>query len=260
MKIMPLDMIVSAGTEYTVDKPYALVIRKIGTDSAEDITVVIDGKTCGTYNSTVAPLRKTTTGDLGPLDLKNLFYVVPPEYKYKFDGSGNVRVIGELLILEPGESVPADLLARYREQHVHYLTKDSGTYDFGAATAWAAGSEVTVYTRTLETREKIVFNNIVIGSQSGITYSTGNIGILILKDDVPLYVRDSGTGQIGIDFDAFVLASDRTEHFSFEKMPIEIPGDHKITFKAKNVSGGDLTLSSATITLTFIIEYFKFVE
>jgi len=258
MRTMPLDMIVAAGTEYTVDKPYCLVIRRIGTDISGGTTIKIDGKEAGTYDSTVAPLRETTSGSLGPLDLKNLFYVVPPERKYEFSGSGNVRIIGDLIILEPGETVPADLLARYRDQHLHYFDLISDSYSFGGATSWAANSEVEVYSKQLESFEKLIFNRLAIFSQSGITYSTGDIGVLILIDDVPLYNRDSNTGQVGIDFDAFVITTDRLEHFSFEKTPLEILPDHKITIKAKNVSGSALSLSSASITFKAVAEYLKY--
>lgn len=256
---MPLDSILAAGTAYKMDARHAYIIRKVGTDISGGTQISIDGKECGTYYSAVAPLRATTTGGLGPLDLGNLYYVIPPEADYTFSGSGNVRVIGELLILDPGETIPAEHLARYRTQHVHYITTETATYSFGAATSWAAGDEVSVYTITNETREKRVFNNYIVLSQTGITYSTGNISVLFFRDDVPLYLRDSTAGEVGLDFDSFVPTANTPEVFSLNKMPIELAPDHKFTIKAKNVSGGALTLSSASITATILLEYYKYV-
>jgi len=91
--------------------------------------------------------------------------------------------------------------------------------------------------------------------QSGITYSTGDISVLFLFDDIPQYNQHSTAGMVGLDFDAFVAASDRLELFSLADNPVVVPGDHTWTIKCKNVSGGDLSLSSASITMYTVALY-----
>ena len=45
--------------------------------------------------------------------------------------------------------------------------------------------------------------------------------------------------------------------FRLSDYPIEVLGDHTFKITAKNVSGGDISLSSASITLYAVVEYHR---
>jgi len=257
VQIFKIDWILAAGTTYKTENDQVLVFRKVGTDSTSDVTIKVDGSKCGAVNSYIAPLRLTTSGSLGPFDLGDKFIVVPNGHEYLFDGSGNIRVVGELIKLGPGETVPADIIARYNDQFWSYYLPVSDSYSFGSATSWADGSEVEVYSLTPTTIEKYIFKHFLRMAQSGITYSTGDISVLFLMDDIPLYNQHSGAGEVGLDFDSFVVASDRLELFNVKDKPIEVLGDHTFKIKAKNVSGGALSISSASITFYAMALYEK---
>lgn len=251
MKTLKIDWYLSAGTEYDLEYDQVLVIRKIGTDSTSQVKIMIDGKYAGSIISYVAPIQKDTTNILPLLDLKDLFLVVPQGLKYKFDGSGTVRIQGELLKLDPGETIPADLIARYKDQFYKYYEYKTATKDLGTDVAWGAGSEIEILSLTPETNEKWIFNNVVRIEQSNIGTDAQKVAIRFYKNDIPLFNRESGAGEEGIDMKAFLIESGKLEFFTLADWPIEVPGDNKLTVKAKNISGSAISPPSGdSISLT----------
>ena len=67
------------------------------------------------------------------------------------------------------------------------------------------------------------------------------VAIRFYKHDIPLFNRESGAGEEGIDMKVFLIESGKLEYFSLADWPIEIPGDNKLSVKAKNISGSNIT-------------------
>ncbi len=116
-----LDKYIKNNTEYTMEEDRAYIIRMIGTNSAGDAQVYIDNRPITVFDGTIAPLNLTTSNYNGPLDLGPLYFVVPPKKKFKVTGdSGSItRLIGTMLMFEPGEPLPSEYAARYAEQFNH---------------------------------------------------------------------------------------------------------------------------------------------
>lgn len=265
MKFVHLDKVLTAGTEYVTPKRIAYIIEKIGTNSSGDAYLEIEGRKTGVINSTVAPLHVTSSNKLGPLDLGKLYYFIPPETKFKFvgDSGSKCRIIGKTLILSPGESVPDEYMTRFEAQSRHYFKYVEGTYSHGTDVAWTANDENEVLSITPLTIEKYIFNRILMASVENVTISEGDMAITVYLDNTPIPFDWAENIQRGID----VLScprppSDSTEEvpFTFEHLPIEVTGDHTISFRAINTSGADLTPASGTsitVTITAIVEYLK---
>ena len=118
-----LDKIFEQGTTYEMPNDRFYVIRKIGTDGSSATKLVIDGVETGEIINEIAPLHKTSSNLLGPLDLGDLFYVVPPNKTFEIDGpsGAKIRAIGLIGKLAPGEGLPANYASRFTEQGKHYL-------------------------------------------------------------------------------------------------------------------------------------------
>jgi len=262
MKTYSIDWYLTAGKTYKLQDYQVLVIKKMGTNSASEVKINIDGKYCGSIISKVAPLNKDTTNILPLIDLKDLFLVVPKSREYVFEGSGTVRVVGELIELDPGETTPADLIARYKEQSNKYVTFVSSSIDLGTDVTWSAGSEVKLYEKKLESHERMIFNNVIRIDQEQIGTDPGKVAVKLYLDDEPWHNRFSDSGEKGIDLKAFLIESGKLEYFTLEKNPIVVEPDHKIKFAVENISGSDITPASGTsIKFDFyaVITYVKYV-
>jgi hypothetical protein len=266
-RALPLDKVVPAGTTYTTDKREAFIINYIGTDATADGKLKIDDKEVMTINSTVAPHRLRDENLLGPLNLGDLYLVIPPETKYLWDAASDtvVRIIGSKILFDPGETLGEPYLSRFKAQFNEHLVYVEGTYSHGTDTAWPAGEEHDVLTLQPATIEKYVFNSVLMASVDNVSggVSEGDWGILIYIDGQPIdYINHTGEKK-GIE----VLScprppTDTTEEvpFSLSSYPIEIVGDHKIAFRAINNSGSSKSPTSdasITVTLTAIAQYFR---
>ncbi|RLC34284.1 MAG: hypothetical protein DRZ76_02965 [Candidatus Nealsonbacteria bacterium] len=246
MKTYKIDWYLTAGKTYKLQDFQVLVIRKLGTNASSEVKINIDGKYCGSIISKLAPLNKDTTNILPPLDLKDLYLVVPPSREYIFEGPGTVRILGELIELDPGETMPADLIARYNEQTNKYVTYVYSSVDLGTDTTWAAGSEITLFEKKLESHEKMIFNNVIRIDQEQIGTDPGKVAIKLYRDDNPWHNRYADSGEKGIDLKAFLIESGKLEYFTLEKEPLVLEPDHKLKFTAENISGSDITPASGT--------------
>ena len=263
MKVYNIDWFLTAGTTYKLQDFQVLVIKKIGTNSSSEVKIYVDGKYCGSIINKIAPLTQNTSEVLPLLDLKDLFLVVPNSREYIFQGSGTVRVQGQLIELAPGETMPADLIARYKEQSNKYVTYVTSSIDLGTDVAWGAGSELLLYEKKLESHEKMLFNNVIRIDQEQVGTDPGKVAVKFYIDDEPFHNRYGTSGEEGIDLKAFLIESGKLQYFTLEKAPIEIAPDHKFTVKVKNISGADITPASGTsIKLFFyaVIVYTKFIS
>jgi len=268
MKTLPLDRIFSIGTTYETSSRTCYVFEKLGTGVSDDVKVVIDGKECGLFHGDLAPKHKINTNLFGPVCLKELVYVVPPETKFEFRSAtaGEVRAIGRLLLLEPDEAVPPELMDRFKAQNNHYITKDEKTYSHGTDVALAAGAEVEIYKKKLETNEKFTLNHIVAAKITNATgYAQGQIGIRFYLDGVPLDTLQTAEGDFGIDSYSMPLPPTETtefQPFTLERFPLVVEGDHELRITAINVKGTAIsppTGTAITIRVAFVHEYQRFI-
>jgi len=268
VKYYKLDKIFTQGTTYEMPNDRFYVIKRIGTNVTSDTKLVIDGVETGAINSEIAPIRKTSSNLLGPLDLKNLFYVVPPNKTFYVDGpsGAKVRCIGLIGVLAPGEAMPTSFAARFAEQGKHYWTYKKGSITLATAGgSWAAGDEETVLQISPKTIEKYILNRIVMAKVegAGVEISEGMIGVRFYLEGTPLDVLTTGPGHKGIDILSMPYPpadSTEEESFTLEDLPIEVLGDHLLEIKVINVSGGAIAASDTVdmiATIAAIVEYLK---
>ena len=262
VRTVPLDKIIVQGTKYKTHSRVALKINKIGTDAATASYLKIDGKDTGQIIQDVAPLAKENTKINGPLDISRLPLVIPPDTDFSVQGGAGAkfRIIGTLYQLAPGEAVPGDIMARFNEQANKYIRYVTGSYSFGAATEWSAGTEVELYSLTPATVEKYVFNDLLMIDYTGLTPSAGDVAIKFYIDNNPLEYLESTNLARGIDMLSIPHQDDvsvNEQVFTLKAFPIEVLGDHTLKITAENVSGSAIALSSASITLYAVVEYEK---
>jgi len=261
----PLDLIVKQGVEYQTRDRQALIIRKLGTDGATDTHLKIDGKDLGNIKSLVAPLRVTETNLLGPLNLGDLYYVVPPEISFEVVGPTNakMRLIGKMILLDPGVKLGAPYITRFLAQHYHYLTFVEGTYSHGTDVKLVKDAEVEVISLTPKTIEKYTFNNVIMASVTNYTAVGGDLGLRFKIDveDLEALLAKPLVGGIDI-LSCPRPPADTTNQvpFSFAPKPIVVLGDRTFRVRIRNISGADISPAagtSLTFYVTAICEYFK---
>jgi len=266
-KAVPLDKILAQGTTYTTHEREAWIIKKLGTDSSTRGYVKIDGKETTYIHTTAAPVHKTSSNLLGPISLGNLQLIVPPETDIEWAGaSGSIlRVIGTKLILEPGESLEAGLMDRFNRQPNEYIYIIEDSYSHGTDTAWTDGDENEVVSLTPRTIERYVLDGVVMAALSNLsgTLSEGDMVITFYLDNNPLENITGTNIDAGIDILSMPRPpADTTEEtpFTLESFPIAVEGDHTLSIKAKNISGGDLSPSSGTsltVTVTAVAKFYR---
>jgi len=266
-KSVILDKYLAQGTTYKTHEREAWIIQYIGTDSSSAGKLVIDNKPTGNIVTTVAPLRQVATNLLGPLNLGDLYYVVPSETEIYWDGaSGSVcRVLGTKIILEPGETLGEPYITRFKRQNYEYITYVEDSYSHGTNTTWTADDENEVYSLTPSTIERYVFDGPVMVDVSNLstTLDENNFYIRFYLDNLPLENIYGTNIYGGVDVMSMPRPPNTTDGmvpFTLKETPIEVLGDHTLSIRAINVSGGDLTPAtdtSITITVTAIVKYFK---
>jgi len=265
VKVIKLDKFIKQGVEYRTTKRVGYVIEALGTNSSGDARLVINESKLGVIDNEVAPLYVTESNLLGPLNLGDEKYVVPPNTKFYMEGdSGSkCRLIGKTVILSPGEGFPGDLMTRFGEQDRIYRRKVEGSVSLGTDEAWKDDQELEVYSITPLTTEKITFNNIIMVSISGGTVSEGDFGVRFYLDNTPLETEVASNLGEGIDVLAMPYPPKDSVNqiaFTLEDMPIEVRGDHTLSIKVKNISGADKSPTSGSawsVTLKAIVKYEK---
>lgn len=263
-----LDKIFVQGTNYQTPNDRFYYIKKVGTDGGSDTYLKIDGVDTGALISEVAPLHKTSSNLLGPIDLGDLFYVIPPNKTFTVEGASGakLRAIGQIGKLASGEGIPGNMASRFGEQGKHYLTYDTATATLAAAgTNWAADAETDVYSLTPKTVEKYLFNSVLMAKveNAATAPSEGDVAIRLFLEGTPLDILTTEPGKKGIDlYSAPFPPADTSEAvpFSLEDLPVTVEGDHTFEIKAVNTSGGAISASTAndmTCTIEAIVEYIK---
>jgi len=265
VKYFPLKAYFQQGVSYETPKRLGYKIVAIGTDQTTDVYLKIDGKDTGKIKTLVAPPYKYNSNLLGPLELGKLYYAIPPETKFTVEGPSGalVSVLGQQVILDPGEPFPAELLARSKVQHLEYRTYVEKTYSHGTDVTFVADDEVKIYELTPLTIEKYLFNGPIMFSIANYTLTARDIALRFRMDGAELDMLDE-TGYIG-PLDTFLLPRPPAEaklfdFFSLAVHPIEVLGDHTFQIWGRNISGGAISPATGTsleFTVTAIVDYYK---
>jgi hypothetical protein len=249
-----------------MEKDRYYVIRKIGTDVSAKVTVKVDGIPVLDIFNLIAPIAKTSSNTLGPLDLGDLFIVVPPERKLLFEstGSGNVYIEGELVVLAPNEKISDEHLMRYQAYATRKITYADVSVTVG--TSWPAGQEVKVADLTPPTIEDWIFDGFAGVSVTGLsaTQTFGQINLKLYYDGRPFDLLVATAGPHGIETLKMPLPptdSAEKEPFTFKDKPIMVVGGHTLTVTAINVSGAALgAATGANIAVRFVAIYKRIIK
>jgi len=266
-KEIPLDKIITQGTVYKTASREVLIIEEIGTNSTTIGNMSIDRKVTTYLRDLVGPMHTTTSNLLGPLDLKDLFLVVPPETEFEWQGGSGTkaRLLGRKQILAPGEKISGELDARFKAQVNSYKTTLEATYSHGTDVAWPAGLEKEVLSLTPKTIEAYKFDDIIEVSIANVSggVAEGDWSITFYLDNNPIENIFGTNVKEGID----VLSMPRPpagttelEAFTLERFPITVFGDHTLSIRCKNQSGASkspTTGTSITVTVTAVARYAK---
>jgi len=248
MRVYELDKLVAMNTELTLENYRAYVIQAWGTDDTAEVTARVDAKKVGSILTELAPLRKNTTNFGGPLPLGPLFIVVPPLKAIKFEGTAAkfVHILGRIIELAPGESLPSDLLSRFANQHNEYVTCLEGV-DVSTGTAMADGAEVTLKTVSPTGIERYLFNSRMLVDQVAAgspAEAEGNLGVRPYIDGAPLDHLLAASGRRGWDRMTMEIPNTTDnkslDPFVLDVAPIEVLASHTLDVKAMNVSGAAL--------------------
>jgi hypothetical protein len=261
-----LKKILKSNTTYEMEKDRYYVIRKIGTDVSAKVTAKVDGIPAVDIFNTIAPIARTSSNTLGPLDLEEYFIVVPPERKLLFEsaGSGNVYVEGDIVVLSPGEAIPSEHIARYNTYANRKITYIDASYTVGAS--WPAGQEVKVADITPPTIEDWIFDGFAGVSVSGLSAAQtyGQINLKLYYDGKPLDLLVATAGPHGIETLKMPLPptdSANKDPFTFKEKPVTVVGGHTLTVTAINVSGSALSAATGqNITVRFVAVYKRIIK
>jgi hypothetical protein len=261
-----LKKILKTNVTYEMEKDRYYVIRRIGTNATAKVTVKVDGIPVLDIFSTIAPIARTSSNLLAPLDLGDFFIVVPPERKLLFESaaSANVYVEGDLVVLSPGEAIPTDHLARYNTYATRKITYADVSVTVGAS--WPAGQEVKVADLTPPTIEDWIFDSFAGVSVSGLAAAQayGQINAKFYYDGRPLDLLVATAGPHGIETLKMPLPPTATaefEPFTFKDKAIYVVGGHTLTVTAINVSGAALSAATgADITVRFVAIYKRIIK
>jgi hypothetical protein len=261
-----LRKILKTNVTYEMEKDRYYVIRRIGTNTTSKVTVKVDGIPVVDIFSTIAPIAKTSSNLLGPIELSDFFIVVPPERKLLFESaaSANVYVEGDLIVLAPGETIPTDHLARYNTYATRKITYADVSVTVG--TSWPAGQEVKVADLTPPTIEDWIFDGFagVVVTNLSAAQAYGQINAKFYYDGKPLDLLVAVAGPHGIETLKMPLPPTATaefEPFSFKDKVIYVVGGHTLTVTAINVSGAALSATAGqNIIVRFVAIYKRIIK
>jgi hypothetical protein len=261
-----LRKVLRTNTVYEMEKDRYYVIRRIGTNSVPRAVVKVDGIPVLEFFTTIAPMARTSSNLLTPIDLGDFFIVVPPERKLLIESaaSANVYIEGDLIVLSPGESIPTDHLARYNT----YATRKITYVDTGVTvgTSWPAGQEVKIIDLTPPTIEDWIFDSYAGVSVTGLSAAQayGQINLKLYYDGRPLDLLVTTAGPHGIETLKMPLPPTATaefEPFTFREKPILVVGGHTLTVTAINVSGAALSAATGqNIIVRFVAIYKRIIK
>jgi len=263
MELYKLDKVFVQGITYKLPNDRFYVIRRIGTDQESPVRLVIDGVETGAISNIVAPLYKTYTKLLQPLDLGDLFYVVPNNKQFIVDGpaGAKMRCIGQMGILAPNEVMPPSYVSRFMEQGRRYLMWSQGSKLYTSDYTWRSDEEISIYMLTPKTNEQYILNNICQVQTGVANLADGAVGMRVYLEGRILDILTSEPGKKGLDCKYMPrppVYNGVDTPFSFADWPITVGGDQTLELRLVNVSGGNLTVS-ATLNqyVDLVVEYWK---
>ena len=256
-KLWYLDRTLDLNTDYRLDKRIAFIVRKVGTNVSDEITLYVDNKPCIPFHGDFAPINYTDENMLGMLDLGDFYFVIPPDtpFKWSSGSSGKVRILGELWMLEPNESLPSEYNARLKEQMWRGISYKKNSVST-SGTTWSADEDIVLITLEPGVLEKFVLDDIIMIKFSNANIDFGQIGVYFELDDVPLeYIYEQGA-KFGIDVKAFPYPPNQTNGwypFTLKNTPFTLTYGHKLKIIARNVSGSDISSADGTNPITIDI-------
>ncbi len=250
-QVFALDKYLTEGTVYQTPKRVVYVIKQIGTDSTGLGHLKIEETDMGDINATVAPLHMTTSNTLGPLDLGDLYYVIPPEVKFSWEGDSgsHCRIIGDIILLGIGEGTPGELLNRFNAQQNQKVKTYTSSIALSTDEAWKADEEREVFSLTPLTTERVKFDGFIGVKVAGGTVNPGDFAVTFYLNNKPLELDVASGLGYGVDVTSMPLPpSDSAGWFGFnlQNFPIEVPGDQTLSIRVRNISGSDLSPASGS--------------
>lgn len=258
-RVWYLDRVLTLNTEYTLDERIAFIVRRVGTDVSDGVTLYVDNLPAIPFHGDIAPIDYTDSNMLGVLDLGDYYFVIPNESKFKFasDSSGKVRIIGELWILDPGEKLSSEYLQRHKEQLYKGISYKTGSGQTSGA-SWSADDEVTVLTIEPTVLERYVLDDVIMIKFTNASISRGQVGIHFKVDDQLIeFIIDQGA-KFGIDALSFPYPPSQTNGwypFTLKNTPFTLTYGHKFQIIARNISGAAISSSDGMnpITITAMV-------
>ncbi|MEM4952216.1 MAG: hypothetical protein QXV81_08150 [Ignisphaera sp.] len=261
-----LRKIVPANTLIEMELDRYWVIERIGTNINDTVTIEVDGIPTAKIHSILAPIARNNSNLFGPVDLKDLYIVVPPQRKFyaRSATSGSVYIEGKLVVLAPKETIPTEHLARYNAYPSRKL--EFYNYSLTIGSSMVAGREYTVASITPPAIEDHLLNRragiSVTGTSAALTY--GQVAAKLYLDGKPLDQIALSITRHGIEILKMPLPPTATtdfETFSFSELPIQINGGHTLEVRVVNVSGSDIAAASGQqITARFMAFYERIIK
>jgi len=259
---LPLDVKVDGDTEVQTNSTQALRIKAIGTDSTSAITPSIQGNEVGAIVTEIGDTTVSANSEQGLLDLRDLYYYVPPDTTISFDGSSGdtVRLQGQRLDNVDSDFVNSTDQTRFNEQGQYHYTFEEGAVSVSEQIA--DEDTFTVHTVNPATDEQITMAGIMSISQSSSgSYSTSEdeIGVFFDFDGQRLPSQFADDSLFLIDFTNMPRPpTDTTDQIPFvwdnydaSPSPLTVMGDQRFDVKIRNISGGALGNGGDTSTFTF---------
>jgi len=247
MKKYFLDKTIDVGTLYRAETDKAYVITKIGTTSTTKATFSVAGIPCAEIYSELAPNYPTSSNLAGPIDLGNLFIVVPPTKTFGFTGStgSTMHLIGNIIELEPGETLPPDLMSRWTQQGRKFISYLSGSVTTAAGGVVSAGTETDIIVTTVPVAERFTLNRIYMAEGRLDDYTpVDRFYSRIYVNGKPLDIIETAMGRLGIAGSSAPhppRAGVNFEAFSFEEKPLVLEAGTDLRITMIN-TGADYTV------------------
>jgi hypothetical protein len=262
-KLFVLDKFIKEGTTYQTPVRVGYVVKVLGTNSSGPGKLVIEETEMGEIDSDVAPLYMNQNNILGPLDLGDYYYVIPPETTFRWEGDAGslARLQGDIVMTEPGEGFPAELMQRFKDQARKKIRLFQGSFSLGTDEVWKANEEHEIFAITPLTTEKILFDGFIGVKITGGSWAEGEFAVRFYIDNKPLELNTAENLYLGVDAKVMPLpptSADNMLWFSLKNYPIELLGDHSLSIRVVNVSGTDkapTTGSAWTVTVKVLGKY-----
>jgi len=242
-----LDKTIDVGVLYRTETDKAYVIREIGTTSTTKATLSVAGIPVIEIYSELAPNYKTSSNLNGPIKLGKLFIVIPPTKTFTFTGStgSTMRLVGEIIELSPGETLPTDLMSRWTEQGRKFISYLTGSVTTAAGGTVGAGAEADIIVTTIPVAERYTLNRIYMAEGRLDDYTAvPQFYSRIYINGKPLDIIETTMGRLGIAGSSAPhppRAGVNFEAFSFAERPLTLEAGTDLRITMIN-TGADYTV------------------